>query len=75
MKKTLLSLFFSFLIIPLSVQGQPKDRLFLLHQDVVKIDKVAEYEKVGKELFDLFRKYGMEGTVKYASKTDDNKYN
>ena len=73
--KKLIFFFFSFLVIQISAQEQTSDELYLLHQDVIKIDKVEEYEKIGKELFDIFRKFGMEGSVKYASKTDDNKYN
>jgi hypothetical protein len=68
----LLSIFFS---TQLFSQDKLKDELFVLHQDMVKIDMVDKYEKLGKELFDLFRKHGMEATVKFASKTDDNTYN
>lgn len=68
-------LFLALLTFQIAAQEGPKDQLFLLHQDVIKIDKVAEYEKISAELFDLFKEHGMEGTVKYASKTDDNKYN
>lgn len=56
-------------------QDENKTDLFVLHQDVVKIDKTEEYESSIKELFDLWKKHGMELTVKYASRSVDNKYN
>ena len=57
----------------LFAHDEPKDELYLFHQDIVKVDKVEQYEAAGKELFAAFKKYGMEGSVKFASKTDDNK--
>lgn len=68
-------LFITIFSIQIFAQDKPKDELYLFHQDIVKIDKVEQYEKITKELFEVFKKYGMEGSVKYASKTDDNKYN
>jgi hypothetical protein len=54
---------------------KPKDELYILHQDVIKIDKVKQYEDNVKKELELWKKHGMETTVKYASKTDDNKFN
>ncbi len=61
--------------VQLFAQEKAKDELYLFHQDIIKADMVTEYEAIGKELFGIFKKHGMEGTVKFASKTDDNKYN
>lgn len=72
---SLLFLIFSFFAVQVLAQDEGKSELFIMHQDVVKIDKIAEYEGYVKELFDLWKKHGMEVTVKHASKTSDNKYN
>lgn len=74
----LTSLFFllvTIFAIQIFAQDKPMDEPYLFHQDIVKIDKVEQYETITKELFEVFKKYGMEGSVKYAFKTDDNKYN
>jgi len=51
-----------------------KDELYLMHEDIIKIDKVSQYEENVKKELELWKKHGMETTVKYASKTDDNHF-
>lgn len=59
----------------LGQDSKPKSKLFLLHQDVIKVDMVKQYvDNVKKEL-ELWKKHGMETVIKYASKTDDNRFN
>ena len=70
----LFSLFFLFTL-SIFAQDEHKTELFAMHQDVVKIDKQDDYEGYMKELIALFKEHNMELTIKYASKTSDNKYN
>ena len=59
----------------LFARDKPKDKLFLLHQDVIKVDKVHQYEDNIKKELELWIKHGMEIRIKHVSKTHDNKYN
>jgi len=52
--------------------NKPKEELYLMHQDVIKVDKVSQYEENVKKEIELWKRDGMELTVKYASKSDDN---
>lgn len=75
--KKIFSILCAGLIISVQLFAQddkPKDELYLMHVDRVKIDKVSQYEENIKKEIDLWKKHGMELTVKFASKTDDNVY-
>jgi len=71
----LLFLVLTVFAIQLFAQDKPKDELYLLHQDIIKVDKVKQYEDNVKKELELWKKHGMETTIKYASKSDNNKFN
>lgn len=68
----LLLLFFANTII--SQDKAPTDELYLMHEDVIKIDKVDQYEATVKKELELWKKYNLDTDVRFAAKTDDNHY-
>ncbi len=71
----ILSLFFIFCGQLFAQDEKSKDELYLMHEDIVKIDKVTQYEENVKKELELWKKHGMETIIKYASKSDDNHFN
>ncbi len=73
-KILMLLLFFIFCGLLFAQDKKSEDELYLMHVDVVKIDKVTQYEENVKKELELWKKHGMETTIRYASKTDDNHF-
>ena len=75
--KLVLMGFFIFLIfstITLAQDDQPNDQLYMLHQDVIKVDMVEQYETTVAKEVQLWKKHNIDYEVAFASKTDDNEY-
>ena len=55
-------------------QDEPKDMLYMVHKDVIKANKVSQYEKAVNELYDQFKEHNFGMRIQFASSTDENEY-
>ncbi len=51
-----------------------KDQLFYVHEELVPVNMIAQYEKTTKDFIQLFRDKKLDVPAIYASQTNDNRY-
>ncbi|MCZ6702323.1 MAG: hypothetical protein O6940_04700 [Ignavibacteria bacterium] len=55
-------------------QDEPKDMLYMVHKDVIKANKVTQYEKAVNELYEQFKIHNFGMQIQFASSNDENEY-
>ncbi len=66
--------FLLFSALTIAQDEAPKDQLYLLHQDVIKVDMVDQYEATVAKEVELWKKHKLDLEIRWASQTDDNEY-
>ena len=66
--------FLLFSALTIAQDETPKDQLYMLHQDVIKVDMVDQYEATVAKEVELWKKYNIDMEIRFASQTDDNEY-
>ena len=69
-----LSLCGSFLITPKSFAQEMKDQMFIIHEEVVKVDLWDKYESTSKEWVEMMTGAGLDLPYIQASQRDDGNY-
>ncbi len=55
-------------------QDEPKDMLYMVHKDVIKANKVTQYEKAVNELYEQFKTHNFGMQIQFVSSNDENEY-
>ena len=55
-------------------QQEAKDQLFVVHEEIVKVDMLSQYEKTSKEWVDMMHEAGLDIPQVHASQRDDFHY-
>jgi hypothetical protein len=62
------------LVAPLSFAQEMKDQLFVIHEEVAKVDMIGQYEKTSAEWVKLMHDAGLDISKIHASQRDDFHY-